>query len=137
MSTLQAKEMSGVIKNFIETVDKNFIEPKKEEYYDLVKHFKYCKQGIKDINFRKKIRRKNIREWVWVWILYFCKQPKSAFYVLMNTKRDSEYFVKDYWILKDNIGKIDQCINELDDVLDQFELFSLNMNTIRKEHENK
>ena len=137
MSTLQAKEMSGVIKNFIETVDENFIKPKKEEYYDLVKHFKYCKQGIKDINFRKKIRRKNIREWVWVWILYFCKQPKSAFYVLMNTKRDSEYFVKDYWILKDNIGKIDQCINELDDVLDQFELFSLNMNTIRKEHENK
>ena len=137
MSILQAKEMSGVIKNFIETVDENFIKPKKEEYYDLVKHFKYCKQGIKDINFRKKIRRKNIREWVWVWILYFCKQPKSAFYVLMNTKRDSEYFVKDYWILKDNIGKIDQCINELDDVLDQFELFSLNMNTIRKEHENK
>jgi hypothetical protein len=55
----------------------------------------------------------------------------------MNTKRDSEYFVKDYWILKDNIGKIDQCINELDDVLDQFEIFRLNMNTIRKEHENK
>jgi hypothetical protein len=137
MSTLQVKEMSDTIKKFIETVDNHFIKPKKEEYYDLVKHFKYCKQGIKDINFRKKIKRKNIREWVWVWILYFCKQPKSAFYVLMNTKRDSEYFVKDYWILKDNIGKIDQCINELDDVLDQFEIFRLNMNTIRKEHENK
>jgi hypothetical protein len=137
MSILQAKEMSDVIKNFIETVDNHFIKPKKEEYYNLVRHFKYCKQGIKDINFRKKIKRKNIREWVWVWILYFCKQPKSAFYVLMNTKRDSEYFVKDYWILKDNIGKIDQCINELDDVLDQFEIFRLNMNTIGKKHENK
>jgi hypothetical protein len=137
MSTLQVKEMSDTIKKFIETVDNHFIKPKKEEYYNLVRHFQCCKQGIKDINFRKKIRRKNIREWLWVWILYFCKQPKSAFYVLMNTKRDSEYFVKDYWILKDNIGKIDQCINELDDVLDQFELFSLNMNTIRKEHENK
>jgi hypothetical protein len=137
MSTLQVKEMSDTIKKFIETVDNHFIKPKKEEYYNLVKHFQCCKQGIKDINFRKKIRRKNIREWVWVWILYFCKQPKSAFYVLMNTKRDSEYFVKDYWILKDNIGKIDQCINELDDVLDQFEIFRLNMNTIRKEHENK
>jgi hypothetical protein len=137
MSTLQVKEMSDTIKKFIETVDNHFIKPKKEEYYGLVKHFKCCKQGIKDINFRKKIRRKNIREWVWVWILYFCKQPKSAFYVLMNTKRDSEYFVKDYWILKNIIGKIDQCINELDDVLDQFEIFRLNMNTIRKEHENK
>jgi hypothetical protein len=40
-------------------------------------------------------------------------------------------------MLKYIIGKIDQCINELDDVLDQFELFRLNMNTIRKEHENK
>jgi hypothetical protein len=39
--------------------------------------------------------------------------------------------------LKILLVKIDQCINELDDVLDQFELFSLNMNTIRKEHENK
>ena len=135
MSTLQAKEMSGVIKKFIETVDENFIKPKKEEYYGLVKHFKYCKQGIKDINFRKKIRRKNIREWVWVWILYFCKQPKSAFHVLMNTKKDSEYFVKDYWILKNTISKIDQCINELDDVLDQFELFSLSMEEMDKKFE--
>jgi len=134
---ITSKKMGDTIKKFNETIDEHFIKPKKEEYYDLVKHFKYCKRVIKDINFRKKIRRKNIREWVWVWILYFCKQPKSAFYVLMNTKRDSEYFVKDYWILKDNIGKIDQCINELDDVLDQFEIFRLNMNTIGKKHENK
>jgi hypothetical protein len=94
MSTLQVKEMSDTIKKFIETVDNHFIKPKKEEYYTLVKHFQYCKQGIKDINFRKKIRRKSIRDWVWVWILYFCKQPKSAFYVLMNTKRDSKFFVE-------------------------------------------
>jgi hypothetical protein len=58
MSILQAKEMSDTIKKFIETVDNHFIKPKKEEYYNLVRHFKYCKQGIKDINFRKKIRRK-------------------------------------------------------------------------------
>tara|TARA_R110000851_G_scaffold170522_1_gene316855 strand:- start:125 stop:463 length:339 start_codon:yes stop_codon:yes gene_type:complete len=99
MSILQTKEMSGVVKNFIETVDNNFIKPKKEEYYDLVKHFKHCKQVIKDINYRKKIRRRSIREWVWVWLLYFCKNPRGAFYVLMNTGKDSEYFVKDYWIL--------------------------------------
>jgi len=135
MSTLQAKEMSGVIKNFIETVDKNFIEPKKEEYYDLVKHFKYCKQVIKDINFRKKIRRRSIREWLWVWLLYFCRNPRGAFFILMNTKKDSEYFVKDYWMLKSNIGKIDQCINELDGILDQFELFSLSMEKMDKKFE--
>ena len=135
MSTLQAKEMSGVIKNFIETVDKNFIEPKKEEYYGLVKHFKYCKQVIKDINFRKKIRRRSIREWLWVWLLYFCRNPRGAFIILMNTKKDSEYFVKDYWMLKSNIGKIDQCINELDGVLDQFELFSLSMEEMDKKFE--
>jgi len=135
MSTLQAKEMSGVIKNFIETVDKNFIEPKKEEYYDLVKHFKYCKRAIKDINFRKKIRRRSIREWLWVWLLYFCRNPRGAFFILMNTKKDSEYFVKDYWMLKSNIGKIDQCINELDGILDQFELFSLSMEKMDKKFE--
>jgi len=135
MSTLQAKEMSGVIKNFIETVDKNFIEPKKEEYYDLVKHFKYCKRAIKDINFRKKIRRKNTREWLWTWLVFFSKNPRGAFYVLMNTKKDSEYFVKDYWMLKSNIGKIDQCINELDGILDQFELFSLSMEEMDKKFE--
>jgi len=135
MSTLQAKEMSGVIKNFIETVDKNFIEPKKEEYYDLVKHFKYCKRAIKDINFRKKIRRRSIREWLWTWVVFFSKNPRGAFYVLMNTKKDSEYFVKDYWMLKSNIGKIDQCINELDGILDQFELFSLSMEEMDKKFE--
>jgi len=135
MSTLQAKEMSGVIKNFIETVDKNFIEPKKEEYYDLVKHFKYCKRAIKDINFRKKIRRKSNREWLWTWVVFFCRNPRGAFYVLMNTKKDSEYFVKDYWMLKSNIGKIDQCINELDGILDQFELFSLSMEEMDKKFE--
>ena len=135
MSTLQAKEMSGVIKNFIETVDKNFIEPKKEEYYDLVKHFKYCKQVIKDINFRKKIRRRSIREWLWTWVVFFSKNPRGAFYVLMNTKKDSEYFVKDYWMLKNTIGKIDQCINELDGILDQFELFSWSMEEMDKKFE--
>ena len=135
MSTLQAKEMSGVIKKFIETVDENFIKPKKEEYYDLVKHFKYCKQVIKDINFRKKIRRKNTREWLWTWVVFFSKNPRSAFYVLMNTGKDSEYFVKDYWMLKSNIGKIDQCINELDGILDQFELFSLSMEKMDKKFE--
>ena len=135
MSTLQAKEMSGVIKNFIETVDKNFIEPKKEEYYDLVKHFKYCKRTIKDINFRKKIRRRSIREWLWTWVVFFCRNPRDAFYVLMNTKKDSEYFVKDYWMLKNTISKIDQCINELDGILDQFELFSLSMEEMDKKFE--
>ena len=53
----------------------------------------------------------------------------------MNTKKDSEYFVKDYWMLKNNIGKIDQCINELDGVLDQFELFSLSMEEMDKKFE--
>ena len=132
---ITAKKMGDTIKKFNETIDEHFIKPKKEEYYDLVKHFKSCKQVIKDINFRKKIRRKNIREWVWVWILYFCKQPKSAFHVFMNTKKDSEYFVKDYWMLKNTISKIDQCINELDGVLDQFELFSLSMEEMDKKFE--
>ena len=82
MSTLQAKEMSGVIKNFIETVDKNFKEPKKEEYYDLVKHFKACKQVIKDINCRKKIRRISIKEWLWTWVYFFIKTLKVLFMYL-------------------------------------------------------
>ena len=127
MSTIQVKEIGETIEKFIKTVDDHLIKPKKEQYYNLVRHFKYCKQGIKDINFRKRIRRKSIRDWVWVWVLYFCKQPKSAFNILMNTKRESKFFVNEYWILKSTISEIDQCINDLDDVLDQFEMFSLNM----------
>ena len=132
---ITAKKMGDTIKKFNETIDEHFIKPKKEEYYDLVKHFKYCKQVIKDINFRKKIRRKNTREWLWTWVVFFSKNPRSAFYVLMNTGKDSEYFVKDYWILKNTISKIDQCINELDGVLDQFELFSLSMEEMDKKFE--
>ena len=132
---ITSKKMGDTIKKFNETIDEHFIKPKKEEYYDLVKHFKYCKQVIKDINFRKKIRRRSIREWLWVWLLYFCRNPRGAFIILMNTKKDSEYFVKDYWMLKSNIGKIDQCINELDGVLDQFELFSLSMEEMDKKFE--
>ena len=135
MSTLQAKEMSGVIKNFIETVDKNFIEPKKEEYYDLLKQYKLCKKIIKDINFRRKIRRRSIVRWLRTWVLYFWDEPVSAFKTIKNNKRTSEYFVKDYWSLKYHIGKIDECINELDGVLDQFELFSLNMEKMDKKFE--
>jgi len=127
MSTIQVKEIGETIEKFIKTVDDHLIKPKKEQYYNLVRHFKYCKQGIKDINFRKRIRRKSIRDWVWVWVLYFCKQPKNAFNILMNTKRESKFFVNEYWILKSTISEIDQCINDLDDVLDQFEMFSLNM----------
>jgi len=127
MSTIQVKEIGETIEKFIKIVDDHLIKPKKEQYYNLVRHFKYCKQGIKDINFRKRIRRKSIRDWVWVWVLYFCKQPKSAFNILMNTKRESKFFVNEYWILKSTISEIDQCINDLDDVLDQFEMFSLNM----------
>jgi hypothetical protein len=132
---ITSKKMRDTIKKFNETIDEHFIKPKKEEYYDLVKHFKYCKRVIKDINFRKKIRRKNTREWLWTWVVFFYKNPRSAFYVLMNTGKDSEYFVKDYWILKHHIGKIDECINELDGVLDQFELFSLNMEKMDKKFE--
>ena len=127
MSTIQVKEIGETIEKFIKIVDDHLIKPKKEQYYNLVRHFKYCKQGIKDINFRKRIRRKSIRDWVWVWVFYFCKQPKSAFNILMNTKRESKFFVNEYWILKSTISEIDQCINDLDDVLDQFEMFSLNM----------
>ena len=127
MSTIQVKEIGETIEKFIKIVDDHLIKPKKEQYYNLVRHFKYCKQGIKDINFRKRIRRKSIRDWVWVWVLYFCKQPKNAFNILMNTKRESKFFVNEYWILKSTISEIDQCINDLDDVLDQFEMFSLNM----------
>jgi predicted AlkP superfamily phosphohydrolase/phosphomutase len=79
MSILQAKEMSGVIKKFIETVDNHFIKPKKEEYYNLVRHFKYCKQGIKDINFRKKIRRKSIKDWLWTGYYIFVNNLKVPF----------------------------------------------------------
>jgi hypothetical protein len=129
------EQMGVTIQKFIKTVDEHFIKPKKEEYYDLVKHFKYCKQVIKDINCRKKIRRISIREWLWTWIVFFCRKPRSAFFILKNTKKDSEYFVKDYWMLKSAISDIDQCINELDNILDQFELLGLKMKTFDKKFE--
>tara|TARA_R110002049_G_scaffold222135_1_gene393707 strand:- start:121 stop:561 length:441 start_codon:yes stop_codon:yes gene_type:complete len=132
---ITSKKMGDTIKKFNETIDEHFIKPKKEEYYDLVKHFKGCKQVIKDINFRKKIRRKNTREWLWTWVVFFSKNPRSAFYVLMNTGKDSEYFVKDYWLLKKQISIVNECINDLDDTLDQLELFYLKMENLDKKFE--
>ena len=132
---ITAKKMGDTIKKFNETIDEHFIKPKKEEYYDLVKHFKSCKQVIKDINYRKKIRRISIKEWFWTWLVFFYKNPRSAFYILMNTEKDSGYFVKDYWILKKQINSVDECIHELDDTLDQLELFYLKMKTLDKKFE--
>jgi hypothetical protein len=123
------------VEKFIKTVDDNFIKPKKEEYYSLLKEYKYCKQVIKDINYRKKVRRRSIREWIWTWVLFFCEKPVSAFKVIKNTKKDSDFFVNEYWILKTHLSKINICIDELDDILDQFELFHLSMKEMDKKFE--
>jgi exonuclease VII small subunit len=123
------------VEKFIQTVDDNFIKPKKKEYYSLLKEYKYCKQIIKDINCRKKIRRKSISQWLWTWVLYFCDKPVSAFMTIKNTKKHSDYFVNEYWILKTHISKINKCIDELDETLDQFELFHLSMKEMDKKFE--
>jgi hypothetical protein len=123
------------VEKFIQTVDDNFIKPKKKEYYSLLKEYKYCRQIIKDINCRKKIRRKSISQWLWTWVLYFCDKPVSAFMTIKNTKKHSDYFVNEYWILKTHISKINKCIDELDETLDQFELFHLSMKEMDKKFE--
>ena len=123
------------VEKFIKTVDDNFIKPKKKEYYSLLKEYKYCRQIIKDINYRKKIRRKSISQWLWTWVLYFCDKPVSAFMTIKNTKKHSDYFVNEYWILKTHISKINKCIDELDETLDQFELFHLSMKEMDKKFE--
>tara|TARA_R100000900_G_scaffold58047_1_gene47005 strand:+ start:875 stop:1315 length:441 start_codon:yes stop_codon:yes gene_type:complete len=123
------------VEKFIKTVDDNFIKPKKEEYYSLLKEYKYCRQVIKDINYRKKVKRRSIYEWLWTWVLYFCEKPVSAFMTIRNTKKDSDFFVNEYWILKTHLSKINKCIDELDDTLDQFELFHLSMKQMDKRFE--
>jgi len=129
-------KLAKTIQSFMTTVDNSFIKPKREEYYALLRNFKYCKQIIKDINYIKKVKRKSIREWLWTWVLYFYAKPKSAFFALKNSKRDSGFFVNEYWILKNDIKDVDQCINELDEVLDQFDIFSLRMKTLSTRYKN-
>ena len=67
--------------------------------------------------------------------IIFCDKPVSAFMTIRNTKKDSDYFVNEYWILKTHLSKINTCINELDDTLDQFELFHLSMKEMDKKFE--
>lgn len=135
MSIVERKKMGETVKSFIETVENNFITPKKEEYYSLLKEYKSCRQIIKDINFRKKIRRRSITRWLRTWVLYFWDEPISAFKTIKNTKRTSDFFINEYWILKRHISEINTCINELDDTLDQFELFHLAMDGMDKKFE--
>lgn len=119
--------LSAQIKKFISVIDHDFIEPKKEEYYSLLKDFKKCKEIIKNIGYRRKVKRKSLIEWVWTWILYIKRNPRSAFYVLFNTRRDLKLFLEDYWNMKSILMKIERCIDELDTVAENFERFMLEM----------
>jgi len=48
-------QLGKTIQKFITTIDGFFVEPKKEEYYELLRAFKHCKRVIKDINYIKKL----------------------------------------------------------------------------------
>ena len=54
---------------------------------------------------------------------------------LKNTKRDSKFYVNEYWILKNDIKEVEECIDQLDETLDQFEIFSLRMKEVDKKFE--
>ena len=128
-------QLGKTIQKFIKVIDGLFIEPKKEEYYELLRAFKHCKRVIKDINYIKKVKRRSIREWLWTWVLFFYAKPESAFFALKDSKRDSKFYVNEYWILKNDIKEVEECIDQLDETLDQFEIFSLRMKEVDKKFE--
>ena len=79
--------LGAQIKRFINLIDEDFIKPKKEEFYDIQKDFKKCRNVIETFIYRKKLRRENFIKWLLIWFLLFLRDRENFFYLLGVGKR--------------------------------------------------
>jgi hypothetical protein len=114
--------LGAQIKRFINLIDEEFLKPKKEEFYDIQKDFKKCRNVIETFIHRKKLRRENFIKWLLIWFLLFLRDRENFFYLLKHNKKDLKFFIKEYWYLKRILMNTAKTIDQLDDIAEKSEL---------------
>ena len=128
--------LGAQIKRFINLIDEEFLKPKKEEFYDIQKDFKKCRNVIQTFIHRKKLRRENFIKWLLIWFLLFLRDRENFFYLLKHNKKDLKFFIKEYWYLKRILMNTAKTIDQLDDIAEKSELIMLNMDKFDKRFKN-
>ena len=124
--------LGAQIKRFINLIDEEFLKPKKEEFYDIQKSFKKCREVIKTFIHRKKLRRENFIKWLLIWFLLFLRDRDTFFYILKHNKKDLKFFIKEYWYLKGLLISTGKIIDQLDDIAEKSELLTLDFEKLDK-----
>ena len=128
--------LGAQIKKFINLIDEEFLKPKKEEFYDVQKDFKKCRNVIETFIYRKKLRKQNFIKWLLIWFFLFLRDRENFFYLLKHNKKDLKFFIKEYWYLKRVLMKAEKTIDQLDDIAEKSELIMLNMDKFDKRFKN-
>ena len=128
--------LGAQIKRFINLIDEEFLKPKKEEFYDIQKDFKKCRDVIKTFILRKRLRKENFIKWLLIWFILFLRDRENFFYLLKHNKKDLKFFIKEYWYLKKILMKAAKTIDQLDDIAEKSELIMLNMDKFDKRFKN-
>ena len=128
--------LGAQIKKFINLIDEEFLKPKKEEFYDVQKDFKKCRNVIETFIYRRKLRKQNFIKWLLIWFFLFLRDRENFFYLLKHSKKDLKFFIKEYWYLKRVLMKAEKTIDQLDDIAEKSELIMLNMDKFDKRFKN-
>lgn len=124
--------LGAQIKRFINLIDEDFLKPKKEEFYDIQKSFKKCREVIETFILRKRLRKENFIKWLLIWFLLFLRDRENFFYLLKHNKKDLKFFIKEYWYLKGLLISTGKIIDKLDDIAEKSELLVLDFEKLDK-----
>ena len=124
--------LGAQIKKFINLIDEEFLKPKKEEFYDVQKDFKKCRNVIETFIYRRKLRKQNFIKWLLIWFLLFLRDRENFFYLLKHNKKDLKFFIKEYWYLKGILISTAKTIDKLDDIAEKSELLTLDFEKLDK-----
>ena len=124
--------LGAQIKRFINLIDEDFLKPKKEEFYDIQKSFKKCREVIETFILRKRLRKENFIKWLLIWFLLFLRDRENFFYLLKHNKKDLKFFIKEYWYLKRFLISTGKIIDKLDDIAEKSELLVLDFEKLDK-----
>ena len=124
--------LGAQIKRFINLIDEDFIKPKKEEFYDIQKSFKKCREVIQTFIHRKKLKKESFIKWLLIWFFLFLRNRDTFFYMLKHNKKDLKFFIKEYWYLKGILINTAKTIDKLDSIAENSELIMLDMEKLDK-----
>jgi len=66
--------LGAQIKRFINLIDEDFIKPKKEEFYDIQKSFKKCREVIQTFIHRKKLKKEKFYQMAFNLVFFIFKK---------------------------------------------------------------